>query len=216
MNKIKLMYDIARVMRDKDNLDGTMKVSLMKDGREIFQLDNEFNRNFTNGWGKARISTVLNHAGKQFQHESTSEFNMDQEQKNELHGCPNRRFGHKHHLGMFDRDIKNRLSIVMTGLKALNNMQVLEQEDKSILLSLDLNEFPEDLQEAFRTCMIHRHHTRPKFLQGSPFMEKGILECRINQNYEIETITVKLAGKLQEKNQPVNHLTLDAAAVFAG
>ncbi|MEN6325915.1 MAG: hypothetical protein ABFD18_06880 [Syntrophomonas sp.] len=217
MNKIKLMYDIARAMRDKDTLDGTAKLSLIKDGSEAFRLDTEFSRNFTDGWGKAKISTVLDHEGKKLQHESTTEFNRNQEQGNEPPGCKNHRLFHAHHWGMQGGGLKKRLNMIMTVLNALNNMQVLEQEDQSIRLSLDLNEIPEDLQEAFRTRLMKKHHhqARPGFLQGSPLMKKGSLECRVNKNYEIETVALKWEGELQEENLPVSNLILDAAAVLA-
>jgi hypothetical protein len=215
MNKIKLMYDIARAMRDKDNLNGSVKLSLTKDGYEVFQMDNEFSRNFTNGTGRAKISTVLDHEGKQLQHESITEFNMNLEPENETQGCEYHRFLHKHHRGLHSIGLKKRLDIIIAALNALNNMKVLEQEGQCICLSLDLNEIPEGLKEDFRTHMIHRHHARPGFLSGVPVMEKGSLECRINKNHEIETITLKLEGNLQEENQPAGDINLDVAAAFA-
>jgi len=214
MNKIKLMYDIARTMRDQDNLDGNVKLSLVKDGSEVFRLDSEFSRNFASRRGKASISTVLDHEGKQFHHESSTEFNMDHDEKNETHGCKKHRLFHENHWGMHGGGLKNRLDIILTVLNALNNMKVLEQEDKSIWLSLDLNEIPEDLKEACHNCMMSRHHARAGLFEGSPVMEKGSLECRINKDCQIEDITVKLEGKLQGKNQPANDLTLDAALAF--
>lgn len=213
MNKIKLMYDLARAMKDKDTLDGTVKLKVKKDGLEAFQMDNEFSRDFTNGWGKARISTTLDYEGKQFKHESTTEFNMNQDQEAGPHGSC--RLFHKHHGGMHGGGLKGRLERIMALLNALNNMKVVEEEDKSIWLSLDLSEIPDDLQEALSARMMHRHHDRPGFLSGSPAIEKGSLECRISKNYEIETITVKLEGKLQAENHPDNDLTLDAAVNFA-
>ncbi|MDD3269344.1 MAG: hypothetical protein PHX14_08485 [Syntrophomonadaceae bacterium] len=214
MNKIKLMYDIARAMRDKDSLDGSVKLNLKKDGLEVFRLDNEFSRNLTSGWGKARILTVLDHEGKQLRHESNTEFNINQKQDNELRGCQKHRFFHGHHWGMQGISLRKRLDMIIAALNALNNMQVLEQEDQSIRLSLDLHEIPEDLKEAFRTRMSQKHHSWPGFLQGSPLIEKCCLEGRINNNYEIESITVKLEGKLQEENRPDEDLTLDAAVVL--
>ena len=214
MNKIKLMYDIARAMRDQDSLAGTMKLKLMKDGIEVFRLDNEFSRDFSNGWGKARISTFLDHEGKQFRHESNTEFNVNQEQENKPQRGKKRQVFHEHLCGMHDITLRKRLDTIMMLLNALNNMKVLEPDDKSICLSLDLNEIPEDLNEVFRMRMMQKQHGRYGFLQGSPVMEKGTLECRINRNYEIENITVKLEGKLQGDNQPDQDLTMDAAAVF--
>jgi hypothetical protein len=62
--------------------------------------------------------------------------------------------------------------------------------------------------------MMSRHHARAGLFEGSPVMEKGSLECRINKDCQIEDITVKLEGKLQGKNQSANDLTLDAALAF--
>lgn len=213
MNKIKLMYDMIKVMREKESITGTMKLQLQKEGQEIFHLNNEFSRNFSNGSGKASISSTFDHAGNQFQHDSTTECHINHQEGNS-YGCHKNHFHHGHQMGDCHEGIKGRLAGIMAMLNALNNLQVEEEDNKSMCLSLDLKEVPDDLKEALRAHMMSGHHGGPKVVHGFPVMEKGVLECRIDKNYEILSIMVALEGKLQENNQPAKDMALNVSVVL--
>ena len=213
MNKIKLMYDMVKVMREKESIAGTMKLQLQKEGKEIFHLNNEFSRDFSKGSGKASISSTFDHAGKQFRHDSTTECHIDH-QEGGPHCCHKHHFHHGHQMGDCHKGIKGKLTGIMAVLNAINNLQIEEEENKSMCLSLDLREVPDDLKEALHTHMMSGHHGNPTFAHGFPVMEKGVLECRIDKNYEILSITAVLEGKLQENNQPDKDMALNVSVVF--
>lgn len=213
MNKIKLMYDMVKAMREKEGINGTMKLRLLKGGEEVFRMDNQFSRNFSSGWGKASINTAMDYEGKQFQHDSTTEYHS-KPREGRPHGCHKHHFHPGHQFGNCHEGIKERLTGIMAVLNALNNLQVEEEENKNLCLSLDLKEVPDDLKEVFRNHMMSGHHGGSKFSHGFSDIEKGSLECRIDKNYEILSITAVLEGKLQEKNQPDQDVTLNVSIVF--
>ncbi|HCF50039.1 MAG TPA: hypothetical protein DER60_07135 [Syntrophomonas sp.] len=217
MNKIKLLYDVARVMREKEAWNGAINISGMKGDAESFHFDNEFSRDLVSGTSKARISSVVDHGGRRIKHESTTEFDMHQDDGQGRAGGKAHCFFHQHHghhgcghgLGL-----KEKLDGLVAMLGALNDMQVVEQEDKSLLLSLDLKNIPEALLVRFHAKMPHEHLGHRGLLQSSPAMESGSLECRINPRYEVETVKVHIKGKLQEENDQSHEFTLNAGISF--
>lgn len=211
MNKIKLLYDVARVMRDKDNLSGKVKISGMKNGVEAFRFDNEFSKDLLDGTSKARITSVVDYNGKQIKHESNTEFNIYQDSGDEKQ-CHKRTLPfHRHHACKHRLGAKEKLDRLTAFLAALNDMKVVEQQDQSLLLSLDLQDIPEELRPGSRH--LHRHHYLHGFLPGSCSMEEGILQCRINKKYEVEDILIDIKGKLKQDDQ-IHDLTLNTVINF--
>lgn len=78
MNKIKLMYSIAKTMKEKDHFNGSLQVECIKDPAKLFQMTNEFSKDLSSGMAKARIKTEMDYAGKSFKHESSNEFSHTQ------------------------------------------------------------------------------------------------------------------------------------------
>lgn len=218
MNKIKLLYDVARVMREKEAWNGAINISGVKDDAEAFHFDNEFSRDLVSGTSKARISSVVDHGGRRIKHESTTEFNGHQDQGHGRREGKAHRFFHHHHghhaCGS-GWGVKEKLDRLMAVLGALNDMQVVEQADKSLLLSLDLKNIPESMLARFHEKMPPEHLGHRGFLQGTPAMESGSLECRINPKYEVETVKVNIKGKLQCENDQSQDWTLNASLSFA-
>lgn len=217
MNKIKVLYDVARVMREKDALGGTINIVATRDAAEAFRFTNEFNKDFVQGRTTARITTVADHGGKQVKHESTTEFILDPEQGEGRRWCRKHHGFHSIHCGIHGSGVKGKLDRLLYFLGVLNDMKIVEQEDKSLLLSIDLKDIPEDLKEGLRERITHRHPGQEYFMNGAHSIEKASLECKINNKYEVETITAWLQGKLLEENgEQVHDVVLNAAIKFAG
>ncbi len=219
MNKIKVLYDVAKVMREKDAFNGVIEVKASKDDVEIFYLNNEFSKDMAGGLTKAKITTVVDHDGKQLRHESTTEFSHQKHNEEGPWGCHNHRHFpmhkdhdhfHMHHAGMRGCGLKGRLDHLLAVLNALNNVKIMEQEDKSLLLSLDLTDIPDDLKQNIQQRVMERHHDHFG-MKGFRSIEKGNLECRINKNNEVESIKLNLDGKLCENDE--DHAVVCAAAV---
>ncbi len=214
MNKIKLLYDVARVMRDKDTLNGTVKISGLKDGVEAFRVDNEFSKDMLSGTSRSRITSIVDYDGKQIKHESNTEFNVYQDPEDEKQDYKRPMFFHRHHACKHRLGAKEKLDRLMVVLGALNDMKVDEQEDKSLMLSLDLKNIPEDLKTGLHLHHMHGHHGPQFFFKGSCSMDEGTVQCRINKKYEVEDILIDIKGKL-EQDDKIHDLTLNSVINIA-
>jgi hypothetical protein len=68
------MVDIAKTMKEKDVFNGSLQLECVKDQTTVFQMDNDFSKNTSTGQMKANIKTEMNYDGKNFKHESSTEF----------------------------------------------------------------------------------------------------------------------------------------------
>ncbi len=216
MNKIKLLYDVARVMREKEAWNGTVIISGMKGDEEAFRLENNFSRDLMSGTGKAKITSVVDHGGRRLKHESTTEFEGHQKhgtggQEGRTHCAFNPHHGCRHGLGL-----KEKLDRLVAIMGALNDMQVVEQKDKSWLLSLDLKNIPESMLEHLHAKMPNKHLGHRGFMPDSPALASGSLECRVNSQYEVENIIVNVKWTRQEENDQNHDWTFNADLSFAG
>lgn len=217
MNKIKVLYDVVKVMRDKDAYNGNIEATISKDEVQVAQFSNEFTRDLASGWTKARISTVVDHNGKQIKHESTTEFNQkDENRRSAFTHC-----GHLHnHIrhGQWDQKhhgLKERLDGLLVVLNALNNLKVAEQADKSVKLSLDLTGIPEELQNKIKERLEHRHHASNPNFKKIHSIKNGTLECLINPQNEVEIIELKLDGKVSGENDEAQEVSCRAEIRFS-
>ena len=64
MNKLKIMYDVVRKMKDKKSIKGTFKAEGLKDQAEIFSIDNAFERNNHEGQTKGKTRLEVDCEGK--------------------------------------------------------------------------------------------------------------------------------------------------------
>ncbi|HWP95464.1 MAG TPA: hypothetical protein VN426_01300 [Syntrophomonadaceae bacterium] len=215
MNKIKLLYDVAKVMKEKNTLAGTINVRGTKDEVEALLFTNEFSKDLASGWTRAKITTIIDHDGKQLKHESTTEFKRGEGSEQGHCGCMKHHHFHSGHAQMHGCGIKGKLDRFMFALNALDNMKILEQEDNSLLVTLDLTEIPADLKEALQEKMMHQHPGQHNFMAGRHSLESAALECRINKKYEVEAITAKIKGKHLDEKDASHDVALDAAIRFS-
>ena len=68
MNKIKLLYDVARTMRAKEKVDGILTARVSKNQEEVFSLRNEFGKKST-GEAATKVSCELNLDGSRVKRE---------------------------------------------------------------------------------------------------------------------------------------------------
>lgn len=218
MNKIKVLYDVVKAMREKDAYNGVIEAEVSKDEGRVLQFSNEFTKDLASGWTKARVTTVVDHDGKQVKHESTTEFH----QKDGHHGGAFERCGHFHgrmrqeyfyreHAGLSGSGLKGKLDRLLAVLSALNNLKVVEA-DKGLLLSLDICDLPEELKHNILERIKHHRHAPTPGFKGIRSVENGTVECKVNQKNEIETIELKLRGKYLGEND--EHLLVSGRAVI--
>ena len=221
MSKLKLMYDVINIMKEKEVINGTFQAEVKKDQIKIAGFTNEFAKNLSNGETKVKISTELDYDGKKVKHESQTEFTM--------HGCCSEHSHHSfmkhmhHHNHNRQNDCQNLEDIKCGGIKGkltklafvlnvFNQIIVDEQEDKSVILSLDLNEIPDEMKKAFQERMSQRkmhedHHQHHRgFMKAFCTLNDPKIGFKlwINKTREVEKIVVTVDGQqLDELNE--NH-----------
>lgn len=218
MNKIKLLYDVVKTMQAKETLNGVAKVAVKKDQANIFSMQNEFAKNTATGQTKAKICTELDYEGKKVKHESTTEFSMPESDHDRHHEF----FKHMHMMHQMHHQgptccggIKGKLAKLSLALGLLNSLEVVEQDNKGTLISLNLNELPEEMKACIRERMQHHenHHQHEHehehhghgFLKEFFTMEKSNFSFKafVNKNYEVEKMLVTIDGtKEGQENAP--------------
>lgn len=221
MSKLKLMYDVINTMKDKEAISGALKVEGMKDQTKIANFTNEFEKNLVTGETKVKLSTELDYDGKKMKHESQTEFTMQGCHRHGHHGFMNHmhhmhRMNHGHqgsHCGEhFDvrecGGIKAKLAKLAFVLNIFNQIKLEEEEDKSVFLSLSLNEFPDEMKKAFQERMSLRtmpeHHQHHGFMKEFLTLKEAAVELNVlvGKNREIEKVTLTVDGKqLNELNE---------------
>lgn len=159
MNKIKVLYDVVKAMRNQEAFNGTLTVQVHKDEAELFSLRNEFEKNLLTGQTKAKINTELDYDGKIAKHESKTEFTMPRSGECRHHEFI-RHLHHSHAAGC--EGLKGKLSRIAFALSVLTALQTEEQEDKTIIISLSAADLPEDskalLHEKISRASECQHH----------------------------------------------------------
>ncbi|MHB9094627.1 MAG: hypothetical protein ACYC21_08135 [Eubacteriales bacterium] len=213
MNKFKLFYDVLTTMKDKEVITGTLKVGGKKDMNKVFSLENEFEKNMVNGQTKIKLVTEMDCEGKKVKHESNTEF--------EMQGCPGHRHHclmrhmHHHHNHGVKCGMKERLNKIVFLLDILKSIKFDEKEDQSVILSLSLNEIPEDMKmavhekmnnESTHTC--NGHHFMKEFhnMENLNFD----INLTINKNKEIEKIEFTAIGEQKVGLSDFHKMNIDA------
>ncbi len=190
MNKIKLLYDIFTTMKKKKEIKGIVHIEGKKDKKNIFKLENEFEKNMENGHMKANIRTEVNDQGKVLNHEGTTEFSFEDFDGEDHHGFMH----HFHHYShRKNRGVKERLNKVAFMFHILNELKVNDQENNGYTLSLNAKEIPEEIKNK-----IHHPHFIEEF--HSIDLENMDLNVFINKSYEVKKIELTASGnKMEEK-----------------
>ncbi|MCC5466359.1 hypothetical protein [Pelosinus baikalensis] len=207
MNKLKFLYDVVQKLRDKEVINGVATVEVNKDQAKVFYVKNEFQKNFVTMQTKASITSEVNYEGKQVKHQSTTEFTKHCP-GNEMHGMHHRLFRHMNHAGGRCGSIKDKLTKLSFVLGLLNSIKVEEQEDKTILVTLEVAELPEDIKTLLQERMSHAEsdHSRGHCCFMSEFcsIEKGRFSfaMTVSKNYDIEKIVIAFDGaRRNEENE---------------
>lgn len=212
MNKIKVLYDVFKTMKDKEIFKGNLILEAVKGETKILSFSNEFETNTKNGETKTKLNVNSDVEGKKVKHESNSEFNIN--------NCPHYRFHkgmhmHHHGHGCGHGGIKSGLSKITLVLNLLNNIQVEEKEEKSII-SLDLKEALKEIKNLHKDFHkgideekvleyhkqmhdgvnkdFHKHH---KFIKEILCCEQSdaLLKIYANKNNEIEKVEISAKGE---------------------
>ena len=209
MNKIKLLYDVVKTLREKDVLRGVATGQVQKDQVRIFYAKNEFEKNLLTKHTKANITTEVDYEGKQVKHQSITEFT------NCCHdGHHHKLFKHMH--SGCCGGLKQKLTKLAFVLQLLNSLKAEEQSDKSTLVTLEITELPEDIKAMLQekmsidgSCQQHGSHCFRKELCS---IEKGnfSLAMSVNKDNEIEKIVIIFEGTQRNEQDEQHALSINA------
>lgn len=230
MSKLKIMYDVINKMKEKEGLRGTFKAVANKDQVEIGHFVNEFEKNFTNGETKVKINAEFDCAGKRIKHDSQSEFTLQGCcSSHRHHGFLNHMPHHHSHPNSGDQSqnqhkccgIKGRFTKLAFLLNILHQIKVEEKEDKSVILSLSLNEIPEELKKVCQAKMSQpakpENHPHHGFMQECCTLRDPKIELNIwiNQAKEVEKLVVTVDGNQSNGLNENHEVSLKAELLLA-
>jgi len=216
MNKIKLLYDVARTMKSKEKVDGVLTARVRKDQEEVFFLRNEFGKNST-GEAKSKVSCELNLDGSRVKRESLTEFSTSGDCRHGR-GVIGKLFRH-HHGTEECCGIKGFFTRISFALGILNSLQAEEKENGGAVISLNLSDLPEELKNLLLAKMNQKHGCHPHccILSESDVLETldGVVVLTVNKAREIETFTINLDGQVQDAASEPQKLSASAEVQFA-
>lgn len=196
MNKIKALYDVVKTMKEKEACEGILQVNIEKDGQQVWNFQNEFQRS-EQGRTKCNLQTQWNWDGNEGSHESTTEFT-----KANHTGCPfhgrGRHFGHHGHFGHGHKHgFKNKADGFLFLLRILNELKV-EEQGENVLFSLALDDEVKKIREKFQEKCNNKEifHEAP---HHHPFKGKLIKEIMLMNQPHILVNIVTNKGKAVEK-----------------
>jgi hypothetical protein len=210
MNKIKLLYDIARNMKNREQLSGILQAKVQKDQKEVLTLRNQFEKN-DQGKGKCIVSAEFNLDGRHVTRESSTEF--------DLPGCCGhgpglmRKFFHGKH-GAHPQHccgIKGFFGRLGAALGILNTLEAEERQDGGARMYLDFAALPDEMKagllERMRQkaahCCDHGVLCQGHELEGV----QGRVEVEVDGERKIETATLVLNGTLKDEKNELHPVT---------
>jgi hypothetical protein len=166
MNKIGLLYDVVKALKEQEKFEGTLQVTVNKDQTKIFGMESEFLKNLQTGAVRSKVKTAFDCDDRQMKHESQTEFNL--KDWHGFHGC-----GHHHgmphrlqHHGQ-GRGVKEGLQRLAFGLQLLNQLKVEEQADQSLVLTVSSKDLPAELRQEIAEH-VSRHHQFHQRVESAP------------------------------------------------
>lgn len=219
MKKVKLLYDVARTMKNMAKVDGVITVDVRKDQETIFSLRNKFEKDEA-GKVKAHVSSKMNMNGEDLTRESTTEFTHTGDCH---HGpCMMGKFfhgHHGHHGSAGSHGIKGVFQRISMALGILSSLKVDAQPDGAAVLSLNLSEVPDEVKTLLREKMQQKHARHPDFgcMQGCGNLEllNGLVVVTVNEKHAIDKVTVNLDGRAQDAESKEHALAATAEVQFA-
>lgn len=214
MNKIKLLYDVARTMRGKEKITGILTAQVRKDQEEVVSLRNEFGK--TTDEATSKVSCELNLDGSRVKRESFTEFSTAGDCRHG-HGVFGKLFRH-HHGARECCGIKGIFTRISFALGILSSLQAEEQENGGAVISLNLSDLPEEMKTLLLEKANQKHACHPHccILTESDVLEAldGVVVLTVNKGREIETFTINMDGRVQNATSEPQKLSASAEVQF--
>lgn len=216
MKKIKLLYDVARTMKNMEKIDGVITVGVRKDQEAVFSLRNKFEKDGA-GKVKANITTKMNINGEDLTRESTTEFKLTGDCH---HGpCMMWKSFHGHHGTAGSRGIKGVFHRISAALGILSSLKVEDQPNGAAVISLNLSDVPGEIKTMLLEKIQQKHASHPDCccIQGCRNVEmlNGLVVITVNEKHAIDKVTVNLDGMAQDAESKEHTMAATAELQFA-
>ena len=222
MNKIKVIYDVARKMKDKSKVKGLLTAEGFKGQDKILSVSNTFEKGMQDGRTTGKINIEADCNGKKMKIENSIDFEGNaccthHGWMKHMHNC--------HHGKMHEADFKEKWCRLTTMLGLLSSIKIDEKEDGSTLIALESSNIPEELKKGLEDKMkaCHEQHKAMLMNNGHAMCMKEfhqltnidfILNIAINKNSEVEKITVNVKGDHQDGENGKQPMKLSADLSF--
>lgn len=216
MNKIKVIYDVVRKMKDRDSIKGAVKVEGLKDQAKILEISSVFEKTSQSFQTKGKTIIEVDSDGKKMKLENNIDFQKE--------GCCEHQHFHHLHSAHTGR-MKGGLSRITAILGIVSSIQLEEKEDGSAILSLESANIPEEVKSDIHEMMKngheqhkhmesnHQHHICMNEFHNMEDM-KFTLNVVINKSKEIDRVTVDLKGEKKDEKGGSNQMKLAAELSF--
>ncbi|PEL06758.1 hypothetical protein [Bacillus sp. AFS017336] len=224
MNKIKLMYDITKTMKKKEQVKVNLDAEILKNGQKTAFFGGEFDKDLTKhsfhpfqhrgrrpfGPGFRNRGFFEQGGNGEYQNSEFCQENIKQDELKE----------HK-----FPSKFKMGFSRASMFFGLLSSIEVQETENGATLM-LDSKDIPEDLKESFKEM----RENRKKFMLGMQrancsnknqmsFLQEVedpnfLVKANVNTNKEIESLTVYAKGLKNHEDTPQEVLELKYQSTF--
>lgn len=217
MSKLKLLYDVVRTMKSKEQVDGVLTAQIRKDREEILSLRNEFGKSAA-GEGKTKVAWEFALEGSKVKRESLTEFSMPGNcgERQELW---RKLFRHHRPDSACCGGIKGFLSKISLALGLLSSLKAEEKGDGTAVITLDLSDAPEEIRTTLREKVNQRHacHGHCGLLTEGDSIEmlEGILVLTVGKGREVEKLSVNLNGRVHNQEKEQYTVAANAEVQFA-
>jgi len=214
MKKIKMLYEVARTMKNMAKIDGVITADVRKDQEAVFSLRNKFEKDEA-GKVTAHVSSKTNLNGEDLSRESTTEFTLTSDH------CPCMMWKsfHGHHGTTGFRGIKGVFHRISVALGLLGNLKVEDQANGTTAISLNLSDIPAEIQNLLLEKMQQKHACTPDCccMQGCKNVEllNGLVIITVNEQHAIDNVTVNLDGRAQDADSKEHTMAASAELQFA-
>ncbi len=189
MNKIKLIYDVAQTMKNKESVNTNLKFNLTKNDEKVAAFDGEFNKCLCS-YGK-RPHGHMPHGHHGFHKEECRDFRNVKEEGYEVQKAPSK--------------LKGAFSMMSVFFGLLDSLEVIENNDGSAIVKLTDKDINDDLRETIKEIKSKKMEMAEAYGHGPMNHMKDVenlefsVEISINKAKEIEGISIEANGKNEKE-----------------
>lgn len=220
MNKIKVIYDAVKQMKSKDAIKGILKVEGLKDQKKVLEVNNTFEKSGQGCQVKGKTLVEVEKDGNKVMVENNIDFKKEGSFGNHEHRGHMHHFHQSHH-GGHGNGMKFGWGKLTAMLGIMSSINLEEDTEGGIKLSLASADIPEDMKQEIKEMMKqghehHKHmaegHQHPMCLKEFHNMEEADFDLMVSigKNREVNEIFLVVTGKTMDEDKTAHDTKLTA------